>query len=131
MKSLSIKQRSLHQIKCTYNKHIKPILGKKLMCKLNQNDILKVAKSVRNKGLSDCGVNNIITHFKDMIRFAVQEGVIQKNPLVPIKTSRRPKNQRRSLTPAEVNCILEEAKVQEYQIISHDIYTGFYRYKGQ
>lgn len=116
IKSLSIKQRSIHQIKCAYNKHIKPILGKKLIYRIKPNDILKVVKSVRNKGLSDCSVNNIITHFKGMIRFAVQENIIQKNPLIPIKTSRKPKKKRRSLTPSEINCILEEARAQERQI---------------
>lgn len=42
--------------------------------------------------------------------------MIQKNPLVPIKTSTKPKKLRRNLTPSEVNCILEEAETQEYQI---------------
>lgn len=116
MKSLSIKQRSLHQIKCAYNKHIKPILGKKLVYRIKPNDVLKVVKSIQTKRLSDCSVNNIVTHFKGMIRFAVQENIIQKNPLIPIKTSRSPKNKRRSLTPFEINCILEEAMAQEGQI---------------
>ena len=116
MKALSIKERSLNQIKCAYKKHIQPIVGRKIICNIIQNDILAVVKIVKSKGLSDCGVNNIITHFRGMIRFAVQEGVIQKNPSVPIKTSTKPKKPRRNLTPSEVNCILEEAETQEYKI---------------
>lgn len=115
MKSLSVKERSLYQIKSAYKNHIKPIVGKKLMYKINQNDVLAVAKSVKNKGLSNCGISNVITHFSGMIRFAVNEGVIQKNPLVPIKTNNKSQKPRRNLTPTEVNYILEEAETQEFK----------------
>ena len=131
VKRFSIKERSISQITLIYEKHIKPIVGKKIINSLNVNDIISVKRSLQCKNLSEVTQNNIITHFRAMLNFAAKEGILKQNPFLYVHNEKpQPKKIKRDLTDAEIGYILREAKASNrkgdhiYIMLCTLVYTG-------
>ena len=131
IKETMLKHSSIEQINLAYNKHIKDVMGNKILCKININDILMLKKSLQEKKLAEVTQNIVFTHLKTILNFASKEGILMKNPFLYIRNKTpKQKKQKRDLTNTEIQYILDEAKNVKYKadnfyiILSTLIYTG-------
>ena len=127
IKEFQVQQRSLNQIKLAYYNYMDPVIGKKPMYKINQNDIIAVVKYVQSKNLKSSTQDNIYRHMRAMFNFAFQEGMFRRNPMITIRLEHQQKTTRDILQPDEIKNILEEA--YNHDIKFHDmlctlLYTG-------
>lgn len=114
IKKQMIKERSIYQIQMAYGKHISPVLGNIIVCKISPNDVVNLIDSLEKKNLSPVSINNILTHARAMFKFAAEEGVIAKSPFIYVKRTKKPKTSRRNLTPVEVEHLLEVSRSLDY-----------------
>lgn len=115
IKMYQVKQQSIDQIKSAFYNHIEPIIGKRRLCDINTNDIVRTISSIKNKGLSKTSVLNIMAHMRAMFNFAWQEGVVPKSPMFAIKNEYTRKTTRRALNPEEVKLIFTFIRNRDYQ----------------
>ncbi len=127
IKRLQVKERSLYQIKIHIEKYVLPIIGDKILYKISTNDIINIIKNAEQQELKKNTINSIMRHMRAMFNYAFAEGVINKNPMLTLKTERDRKAMRRDLTPEEINILLKAVNITDYNfylMLCTLLYTG-------
>ena len=127
IKQYQVKERSLYQINLAFHNHIEPVIGNKLLYKINTNDIIKVLDKLNAKKLSPATKKNIVTHMRTMFNYALQEGSIPSNPTIAIHIERVQKPSRFDLSDEAIDLILRTAKEHSqktYLMLCTLLYTG-------
>ena len=127
IKQYQVKERSLYQINLAFHNHIEPVIGNKLLYKINTNDIIKVIDRLNSKKLNPTTIKNIVTHMKAMFNYALQEGSIPTNPTIAMHIEREQKSSRSDLSDEVINLILETVKSRDekfHLMLCTLLYTG-------
>ena len=88
-----VKDSTNKMVRSKYENHIKPVLGRKKIQKIEKREIVKLQQDL-SKGLSATTVNAIIIVLKSVLTAAVDDEIIGKNPAIsvkPLRTDDEPK----------------------------------------
>ena len=125
-----IKNSSIEIIRSRYDNHIKPVLGKTKVQKIEKREVIKLQQDL-SKNLSATTTNPVIAVLKSVLNGAVDDEVIAKNPAMtvkPLRTDDRPKASEtihRALTREEQKAFMEEAKSEWlYEFFCFSLCTG-------
>lgn len=125
-----IKNSSIEIIRSRYDNHIKPVLGKTKVQKIEKREVIKLQQDL-SKNLSATTTNSVIAVLKSVLNGAVDDEVIAKNPAMtvkPLRTDDRPKASEtihRALTREEQKAFMEEAKAEWlYEFFCFSLCTG-------
>ena len=125
-----IKNSSIEIIRSRYDNHIKPVLGKTKVQKIEKREVIKLHQDL-SKNLSATTTNSVIAVLKSVLNGAVDDEVIAKNPAMtvkPLRTDDRPKASEtihRALTREEQKAFMEEAKSEWlYEFFCFSLCTG-------
>lgn len=125
-----IKNSSIETIRSRYDNHIKPVLGKTKVQKIEKREVIKLQQDL-SKSLSATMTNSVIAVLKSVLNGAVDDDVIAKNPAMtvkPLRTDDRPKASEtihRALTREEQKAFMEEAKSEWlYEFFCFSLCTG-------
>jgi integrase len=109
-----------------YKRHIKPYFGNKLLSDIRVTDINEWKNMLYEKyGLSSKRVNEIKKIFSTILTDAVQDEIIEHNPIK--KSKPLPTHQSKEVEPFsidEIEAILKNCSGQEKHIISYLFFTG-------
>ena len=125
-----IKNSSIEIIRSRYDNHIKPVLGKTKVQKIEKREVIKLQQDL-SKNLSATMTNSVIAVLKSVLNGAIDDEVIAKNPAMtvkPLRTDDRPKASEtihRALTREEQKAFMEEAKSEWlYEFFCFSLCTG-------
>lgn len=112
-----IKDSSLKINRSKYNNHIKPVLGKTKIQKIEKREVVKLQQDLSKK-LSASMTNGVIVVLKTVLNAAIDDEIIVKNPAAnvkPLRTDDRPKASEtihRALTREEQQAFIRESKTE-------------------
>ena len=125
-----IKDSSLKINRSKYNNHIKPVLGKTKIQKIEKREVVKLQQDLSKK-LSASMTNGVIVVLKTVLNAAIDDEIIVKNPAAnvkPLRTDDRPKASEtihRALTREEQQAFIQEAKQEWlYEFFCFSLCTG-------
>lgn len=125
-----IKDSSLKINRSKYNNHIKPVLGKTKIQKIEKREVVKLQQDLSKK-LSVSMTNGVIVVLKTVLNAAIDDEIIVKNPAASVKPLRmddRPKASEtihRALTREEQQAFIQEAKQEWlYEFFCFSLCTG-------
>lgn len=113
------------QYEWRYRKHIRPVLGRIQVCKLDYRRIEAFYDHLRDHGLSPRTVFDIASLLRQGLDDAVKKGIVPNNQAKVAANPRAPKREARFLNHEEVAVLLEAAAgdyVEEFIIIA--LHTG-------
>ena len=126
----TIKDSSIKINRSKYNNHIKPVLGKIKVQKIEKRAVVKLQQDLSKK-LSASMTNGVIVLLKTVLNAAVDDEILMKNPAASVKPLRkddRPKASEtihRALTREEQQAFIQEAKTEWlYEFFSFSLCTG-------
>ena len=113
-----------------YNNHIRPVLGKIKVQKIEKRAVVKLQQDLSKK-LSASMTNGVIVLLKTVLNAAVDDEILMKNPAASVKPLRkddRPKASEtihRALTREEQQAFMQEAKTEWlYEFFCFSLCTG-------
>lgn len=125
-----VKDSTNKMVRSKYENHIKPVLGRKKIQKIEKREIVKLQQDL-SKGLSATTVNAIIIVLKSVLTAAVDDEIIGKNPAIsvkPLRTDDGPKASEtihRALTREEQKAFMQEAQSEWlYEFFCFSLCTG-------
>lgn len=125
-----IKDSSLKINRSKYNNHIKPVLGKTKIQKIEKREVVKLQQDLSKK-LSASMTNGVIVVLKTVLNAAIDDEIIIKNPAAnvkPLRTDDRPKASEtihRALTREEQQAFIRESKTEWlYEFFCFSLCTG-------
>ena len=125
-----VKDSSIKTIRSRYDNHIKPVLGKKKVQKIEKREVIKLQQELSKK-LSATMTNAVIAVLKSVLGGAVDDEIIVKNPAItvkPLRTDDRPKASEtihRALTREEQQAFMQEARSEWlYEFFCFSLCTG-------
>ena len=107
----------------SYKKHISPILGHKLLNKIKVSDI-KQWQSNLLKVVSPRRVRNIRATLSTILKDAMADEIIEKNPLSLVKTVKVKKTEITPFTMNDMKLILENSQGQDRNFFALAFMTG-------
>lgn len=126
----TIKDSSIKINRSKYNNHIKPVLGKIKVQKIEKRAVVKLQQDLSKK-LSASMTNGVIVLLKTVLNAAVDDEILMKNPAASVKPLRkddRPKASEtihRALTREEQQAFIQEAKTEWlYEFFCFSLCTG-------
>lgn len=124
------KESSLKIDRSKYNNHIRPVLGKTKIQKIEKREVVKLQQDLSKK-LSASMTNSVIVLLKTLLKAAVEDDIIIKSPAAsvkPLRTDDRPKASEtihRALTREEQQAFIWEAKPEWlYEFFCFSLCTG-------
>lgn len=126
----TIKDSSIKINRSKYNNHIRPVLGKIKVQKIEKRAVVKLQQDLSKK-LSASMTNGVIVLLKTVLNAAVDDEILIKNPAASVKPLRkddRPKASEtihRALTREEQQAFMQEAKTEWlYEFFCFSLCTG-------
>ena len=126
----TIKDSSIKINRSKYNNHIKPVLGKTKIQKIEKREVVKLQQDLSKK-LSASMTNGVIVVLKTVLNAAIDDEIIVKNPATnvkPLRTDDRPKASEtihRALTREEQQAFIRESKTEWlYEFFCFSLCTG-------
>lgn len=126
----TIKDSSIKINRSKYNNHIRPVLGKIKVQKIEKRAVVKLQQDLSKK-LSASMTNGVIVLLKTVLNAAVDDEILMKNPAASVKPLRkddRPKASEtihRALTREEQQAFMQEAKTEWlYEFFCFSLCTG-------
>ncbi len=102
-----------------YKKHILPIIGDKIVSDMNDNDILRVQRILRNKELSDATNNLVVKLIKRIVRFALETSHFDYMPFKNTKLFKLNNSRDRYLTTREINKLFHYVTDEQTKLFLH------------
>lgn len=125
-----IKDSSLKINRSKYNNHIKPVLGKTKIQKIEKREVVKLQQDLSKK-LSASMTNGVIVVLKTVLNAAIDDEIIVKNPAASVKPLRMDDRLKasetihRALTREEQQAFIQEAKQEWlYEFFCFSLCTG-------
>lgn len=125
-----VKNSSIKEIRSRYDNHIKPVLGKTKVQKIEKRAVIKLQQELSGK-LCASTVNGILVVLKSVLNEAVRDEIIIKNPaagIKPLRTDDRPdasETIHRALTREEQQTFLQGARNEWlYEFFCFSLCTG-------
>ena len=125
-----VKDSSIKTIRSKYNNHIKPVLGKTKVQKIEKREVSKLQQDLSKK-LSANMTNSVISVLKTALNGAVDDEIIVRNPALnvkPLRMNDRPKASEtihRALTREEQQAFIQEARSEWlYEFFCFSLCTG-------
>ena len=125
-----VKNSTIKETRSRYDNHIKPVLGKTKVQKIEKRAVVSLQKEL-SKTLCATTVNGVLVTLKSVLNEAVRDEVIVKNPassVKPLRTDDRPKASEtihRALTRDEQLVFLKEARNEWlYEFFCFSLCTG-------
>lgn len=126
----TIKDSSIKINRSKYNNHIRPVLGKIKVQKIEKRAVVKLQQDLSKK-LSASMTNGVIVLLKTVLNAAVDDEILMKNPAASVKPLRkddRPKASEtihRALTREEQQAFMQKAKTEWlYEFFCFSLCTG-------
>lgn len=107
-----------------YKNHIADILGKMKVKDIKASHLRKWQNSMLDKGLSPARVKRMRSVLFTMFNDAIDDDIIQKNPLLTVKSPKIPQTDINPFTLDEINLILSVAQGQNRNFYSVAFFTG-------
>lgn len=113
-----------------YNNHIGPALGDYKIGLISRNHIYKFQMDLQKDGLHTTSVNSIIRTFRSILKCAIYDGIIYRNPCDGVKQLRRTTPEardtiHRALTDNELNVFFNNSKhLMYYNLLRFMLLTG-------
>lgn len=125
-----VKNSSIDAIRSRYDNHIKPVLGRTKIQKIERREVTKLQQDL-SKNLSATTTNSIIAVLKSILNSAVDDEILAKNPALtvkPLRTDGQPKASEtihRALTREEQQVFMKEARKEWlYEFYCFSLCTG-------
>lgn len=90
-----------------YKTWIGPALGAKPIAEIKRHDVQALVQKMIDAGKSSGTIKNTRRLLSQIMNDAMDEEVISRNPVRRVGTPKAPEPRRRSLTPAQVNAVLD------------------------
>lgn len=125
----SVKGATQALVKGRYKNHISPVLGKRRISDIEKREIVRLQQTLAEK-MKPISVNSVITLLKGILKDAVNDGIIVKNPAAGIKTLRESgetaaETIHRALTLEEQEAFAQEARQEWlYEMLMLLLCTG-------
>jgi integrase len=107
--------------------HILPRLGTKRLHDIGPDDIVALARELRQRGYSEWTVDTTLTPLKTLFRHAVRRDVVAGSPFHKLERSERPRpwpTDKRILSTAEIGRLIAAAPPRYRMLIATAIFTG-------
>jgi len=108
--------KSIEKYIALYNKHIRVMLGRKPLSQMNDSDILRVQRTLRDKGLSDATNNFIVQLIKRIVNWGIKNSYFDYMPFKNIKYFKLNNARERYLTNKEINTLFFYAPDEETKL---------------
>jgi integrase len=122
--SISVSPHSYQDYETITRLHLVPTLGPLKLSKITPAQIQKIAAEKVKKGYAPKTVKNILNLLHGILKHAVSQGYISRNPVESVKAPRIPKAEMDFLRPAEIRKLLKCASPEVYPMIAMSIFTG-------
>lgn len=121
-----IRDTTLENYDMHYRLHIQDSLGRCLLKEIRPAAIQLLLNKLGEKGYSTGYINTVRVILSNMFRYAVQEGLVLRNPCDNLKIPQKPKKNRGTLNSDEQKRFLEQAKLSStyYPIFYTALCTG-------
>ena len=106
------------------NRRILPTLGSLRLCAVTPGVLHDFVESMQSSGLSDSTIKSTYRLLSSAMRYAFEEGLIQKNPCKKIRIPSSEKKEQRVLTRNEQNIIRKNATTHDDLPALLSLYTG-------
>ena len=128
-KKKHVKPNTLRHYQVLYKTHIASVLGSEQIRKIEKRQVMQLQNKLIAKGLSPSAVNNIMVELSSILRDAVRNEVIQKNPCNSVRNLSNENTARetihRALTIEEQAAFMQEAKSEYlYEFFAILLLTG-------
>jgi integrase len=107
--------------------HILPRLGDKRLIEVGPDDIVALAKELREQGYTEWTVDTTLTPLKALFRHAVRRDILDLSPFHKLERAERPRprpSDQRILNTAEIHRLLAVAPHRYRLLIATAIFTG-------
>jgi len=122
---LALKPSSAAYYNFQLDKHILPALGSCRLCDVNRAAIQQFLLERKRKGYSSSTVHGIHTTLAKVLQAAVEQGYLETNPARAIQIGERePKRERKLLSPAQVQTLLENLAEPCRTVVLTAVLTG-------
>ncbi len=125
-----VKESSAKIVRSRYDNHIKPVLGKTKVQRIEKREVIKLQQDLSKK-LSATTTNSVIAVLKSVLSGAVDDEILTKNPSLtvkPLRTDGQPKASEtihRALTREEQQAFMQEARNEWlYEFFCFSLCTG-------
>lgn len=124
-KSKTIKSTTVYKIRAYHTSRVSPIIGKMYLKDVKVVHLQKLMNGLLDDGLTVGTASNIKTQISDMLKRAVQNDYIQKNPCESVELPKQIKKEKQILTMDEQRKFLEFASsYMHINVIKVALLTG-------
>lgn len=120
----SIKPSSWQTYRNLLTRHLLPVLGEYVLTQLSPGIIHGFVESLEASGLAESTIRSVYRLLTSALRFAQDEGVIQKNPCRKIRIQRRESGEQRALSRAEQEKLRQSSDQPRTLPCLLSLYTG-------
>lgn len=111
--------KSINKYIAMYNNHVKALLGEVTLSQMSDNDILRIQRVTRDKGLSDSTNNSIVKLIKRIVSFGVKNSYFDYMPFKNIKLFKLNNSRDRYLTKREINKLFHFVHDEHARLFLH------------
>ena len=111
--------KSIKKYIAIYNKHLKALLGETPISQMSDNDILRIQRMIRDKGLSDATNNVIVQLTKRIVSFGIKNSYFDYMPFRNIKYFKLNNSRDRYLTKREINKLFHFTDDEQARLFLH------------
>ena len=101
----------------SFDRYLRPALGKTLLANLKPPDIQAVYNDLHERGLSAVTIRHLHVPLKCALKRAVQLGLLPRNPAEPVEIPKVAPQERRVLSPEEATKFLQAAATMPHGLI--------------
>ena len=120
----SVKKSTWQTYRNQLRRHILPVLGDCMLSQLSPKIVLGFVDGLENSGLASSTIQSIYRLLSAAMRFALDEGVIRKNPCRKIRIQRKERKEQRVLSRSEQKSLLNAANENKDLPALLSLYTG-------
>lgn len=121
------RERSIENHRYQLNKHLLPVLGRRLIRTLSVEDVASLMTEIRAAGKSEKTVAGALATLHSIVRFALRNGWMAQNPIGRLESAERPhpvRRKQRVLGRDEIARLLAAAAPRFRILLATALYTG-------
>lgn len=113
------------QYQLFYNKHFSKRFGYKFIHTITTQEIDSCVSKMLDNGLKPKSLNNVLMLLKQIFKYAMNEGIITKNPSLKVEFLKVPESDVKYFTDEEIRSLLDANKFETiYPVIVFALNTG-------
>lgn len=122
-----LRPRTLEKYVGAINVHIVPVLGRRRLADLSEDDVLDLIADMRRRGYAEWTIRGVLTPLGRMLSHATRRGLIATNPMLRLERGERPtpgRREQRVLSASEIERLLVSATPTFRPLLATAAFTG-------